>query len=666
MGASRLFHLLVIGALGATLSAASPAVEADQPKSKADASATVTVTAEATPVDLAKTPNPVKVITAETIRRSGARNLAELLQQVFPGQILSYGGPGTASSLYLGGTRAQDVVVLLDGIRITDASNLNPDFATVGLECIDRVEILRGPASTRYGADTHGGVVALYSAAPGKAGLSGEALLGGGNNGSAFGQAAPAYAWGNGWARLDLRARREDQSTPTTNPFREDGGALSLGQQVGDDGFATLTYRNHFQATPIPYDASYPAPLYTYQPLYNPDRESSLRNEQLIGSYRQNFSAAFQGDFSLGQSLQDRVEPGFGSGSQRYHSQRNQAVASLAWTPNAASRFGFMLDGSEETAGTPSGSGAPQNDRAEARHLSVGLEQAFDVVDSLRFVASERAQKDRISYAFGGGPTLQDRDNSAFVGKLGLNWMITPEWRAYASFGNSYNTPQLYDLTYNLANGYGDLNNEKSRTLQIGGGYGHGPWTATLEASRTSYSQVVVFVPLPGFNYRYANGTDLRVQSLEGLVGYKAGAWSVEGFLRSQEARNEGVPSDQQLKSSGAFGRPFLVGGLRAAASFGPVDTYLRWSWIGSSYQYFDALGAVDGTRTHFNDLGLGAIWKVDHGLSLELRGEHLMQPKWTVAQWQNGDRFRQNDAYGVPVFPAQSPTVTLAVRYRY
>ena len=662
MGASRLFHFLV---LGAALAPTLRAEDAEVPKPKAVASATVTVSAEATPVDTAKTPNSVKVLTAEEIRRSGAKNLAELLAQVFPGQVQSYGGPGTVSSLYLGGARAQDVVVLLDGIRITDASNLNPDFATIGLEGVERAEILRGPASTRYGADTHGGVVALYSAGPGQPGFSGEALLGGGNNGNAFAQAAPAYAWGRGWARLDLRARREDAPTPTTDPYREDAAALSLGQQVGEEGLLSLTYRNHFQAQPIPYDASYPPPLYAYQPVYNPDRASSLRNEQLIGSWRQGFGDALNLELSLGQSLQDRVEPGFGAGPERFHSQRNQAVASLAWTPGPRTRFSGMLDASVESVGSPSYTTAG-NDRAEARHLALGLEQVVDLADGLRLVASERGQKDRIAYTFGDGTGIPERGSSAFVGKLGLSWSFAQAWRVYASFGNSYNTPQLYDLTYNLANGYGDLGNEKSRTLQLGAAFEQGPWTAALEAARTAYSQVVVYVPLPGFTYRYANGTDLRVQSLEARGGYRGRGWSLEAFARSQEARNESVAPELQLRSGGATGRPFFMGGLKVSAAFGPVDTYLRWSWTGSSYQYLDALSAVDGTRTHFNDLGLGALWSLGQGLSLELRGEHLLQPRWTAAQWLDGDRFRQNDAYLVPVFPAQGPTATLALRYRY
>lgn len=662
MGASRFLPVLALSlAAGSLMGADTP--DGEKPKPKGEASATVTVSAEATPVEQAKSPNPVKVLDAEAIRRSGAKNLAELLQQVFPGQVQPYGGPGAATGLYLGGTRAQDVAVLLDGIRITDASNLNPDFSTFGLEGIDRVEVLQGPASTRYGSDTHGGVVALYSAAPAKEGLSSETVLGSGNRGTDFVQLAPAYNWGSGWARLDFRARETDQSTKTANPYREDGLGLSLGQQLGE-GLGTLVYRDHFMAAPIPYDASYPPPNYSYQPLYDPYRESSQRNQELIGSYRTAFSDTLSGEFSLGQSLQARLEPAYGGGSQRYHGQRNQAVASLAWTPGAAWRFGFMLDGSQERSAIPNYGGG--EDRGSARHLAAALEQSFAFSEQLRLVASERVQKDRIDYTFADGTSIPNRDSSAFVGKLGLNWNPFEHWRAYASYGSSYNTPVLYDLTYNLANGYGDLQNEKSRTLQVGGGYEAGPWSAKLEASRTNYSQVVVFVPLPGFLYRYDNGTDLRVQGVEATLGYRASAWNLEGFLRSQEARNESLPQDQQLKGSGAIGRPFRTAGLRGGVAFGELEATARWTWSGSNYQYFDELGGVDGARTHFNDLALGLTWKAQEGLTWELRGEHLLQPSWTVQQWLDGQRFRQNDAYLIPVFPAQGPTITFAVRYRY
>ena len=656
MAATRLFFILV---LGASLSAET--VEpAERPKPKADAAATITVTAESAPVDLMKSPNPVKVLDGETIRRSGARTLGDLLAQVFPGQIQAYGGPGTVSSLYLGGTRARDVVVLLDGIRITDAAGLNADFGTFGLEGIERVEILSGPASTRYGSDTHGGVVALYSAGPAKQGSSGEAVLGLGNRGVRQGKLNPAFGWGSGWARLDLRAGREDQSTETTNSFRSTGAALNLGQQIGSNGVATLIYRNHFQGTPIPYDGAYPPPNYEFERVYNPNRESTLRSEQLIGSYRQSFGDALLAEFSVGQSLQDRVEPGFGSAPDRYHSQRNQGVATLTWTSSTGVRFSGMLDGNDEISTTPGG------DRAEGKHLALGLEGALALNESLRIVASLRNQGDRIAYRFGDGSTVPERSSNATVGKLGINWSLTPNARVYASYGTSYNTPDLYSLTHNLSNGFGDLQDEKSKTIQVGGAVEYGPWSAKLEASRTSYDSVVFFVPLPGFTYRYDSGTNLRVQGVEGSVMFKSSGRMLEAFARSQEARNQSEPEENQLKTGGAIGRPFFTGGLRSSAAFGDWDLFARWAWVGSSYQYFDDLGGVSGAHTHFNDLALGVIRKLSASLSLEARGEHLLQPHWTREEWIAGKRFRENDAYLVPTFPAPGPTLTLALRYRY
>ena len=656
MAATRLFFILVLG----TRLVAEPTAPADRPQPKADAAATVTVTAESAPVDLVKTPNPVKVLDGETIRRSGAKTLGELLAQVFPGQIQAYGGPGTVASLYLGGTRARDVVVLLDGIRITDAAGLNADFGTFGLEGIERVEVLSGPASTRYGSDTHGGVVALYSAGPAKQGLSGEALLGIGTRGVRQGQLSPAFGWGNGWARLDLRAGREDQSTETANPFRSTGAALNLGQQIGPDGVATLTYRNHFQGTPIPYDGGYPPPDYEFMKVYSPDRESTLRNEQLIGSYRQGFGDALLAEFSAGQSLQDRVEPGFGSSPDRYHSQRNQGVATLAWTSFTGVRFSGMLDANDETATTPGG------DRAEGKHLALAVEGAFALTESVRITAGLRNQKDRIAYRFGDGSAVPERSSSATVGKLGINWLVMPSARLYVSYGTSYNTPDLFSLTHNLSNGFGDLRNEKSETFQVGGAVEQGPWSAKLEASRTSYDAVIFYVPLPGFRYRYDNGTNLRVQGVEGSVAFKQSGRMIEAFARSQEARNQSQPQDSQLTTGGAIGRPFFTGGLRSSAAIEDWDLFARWAWVGSSYQYFDDLGGVSGARTHFNDLALGATRKLTPRLSLEARGEHLLQPRWTQADWLSGKRFRENDAYLVPTFPAPGPTLTVALRYRY
>ncbi len=655
-------RITLLLALGAVLSAAEPALDpADKPKPKAEASATVTVTAEATSVEIVKTPNPVKVLDQIAIRESGARNLAELLPALLPGQILPYGGPGTGSNLYLGGGRTQDVVVLLDGIRISDPTSLAPSFSDFSMEGIDRVEVLQGPASTRYGSDTHGGVVALYSAGPAMAGFSGTATLTVGNREVRQAQVSPAFGWNGGWVKASASASQEAQSIPADQPFRTVGSALNFGQQIAENGLLTLTYRNHYRGTPLPFSGTYTPPTWEYSRVFDPSRESAERDQNLVGAYRQVLGNDWLVEVNFGHLTNQRVEPGMNQGdpNETFRGQRNQALGSLTWTPMKGVQVNLLLDHSGETTNL-SGNGATGLHDAAALEFSREWESGF------RAVASGRYQKDSIRYTFSAGGSLPARDSDRFVYKAGLNWLSKGGLRLYASYGTSYNTPDLSMFTHNLAKGYGELGNETSHGGQIGASLTHGPWQIKLEGSRTLYDQVVNYLSLGYPNYKYENGTNLRVQGIESSLLYAERTWNLEGFVRSQEARNLSQVLESQLTTSGAAGRPFLTGGLRGAAAWGDWKLAGRWSYTGSSYQYFDDLGSVDGARTHFNDLSLALTWTALRSLSLTLRGEHLMQRAWSKEAWLEGRLMRKNDAYLLPVFPTQGPTVSLEARYRF
>ncbi|HVF62492.1 MAG TPA: TonB-dependent receptor plug domain-containing protein, partial [Casimicrobiaceae bacterium] len=115
---------------------------------------------------------PVQVITREEIDRTGAQNVAELLQYVSSnssgGQILSTNVIGattfstaTASLRGLGG---QNTLVLLNGKRLTAASGEVQGVYGVNLDAIpfsaiERVEVLKDGASAVYGSDAIGGVI---------------------------------------------------------------------------------------------------------------------------------------------------------------------------------------------------------------------------------------------------------------------------------------------------------------------------------------------------------------------------------------------------------------------------------------------------------------------------------------------------------------------------
>jgi vitamin B12 transporter len=655
---SLLFFLTASTALfaGTGLSDRTDRDAAERATSKAEASATVTVTAEGQPVELSKTPNPVKVFTREQIDRSGATNLAGLLQTAFPGQLMSNGGVGTSTSFFLGGARSQDVVVLLDGIRLSDASGLgsvNP--ASVGLLGIERIEVQQGPCSTRFGAEASGGVVALYSAGAGE-GLSG--LLKGavGTRGIRQEQAEMAYGDKQGsWVRAAVSGAKEDQATETPNPYRSNGTHLAFGFNLAETNALAFTYRNTHEGVPIPWAKT------TFPRTYATSRESRVRQEQFIGSLRSTFGTAWLLEASLGQVLQHREEPAYAAPYTPfapYDSQRNQANASLSWLGSQAgattSFTGYEEDG--YTPGYPSGT-----NHGSGHHLALSQEGWFEPISSLRITGGLRQQWDRQTFVVTSGPSPEEMKVSSLTGRVGATWQLDPRFRVYAALGTGFGLPLLSAVMYNQQRGGEPLDREKSRFVQVGGAWEQGAWYAKVEASRTRHENLVIFDLVSNL---YANAGALRIQGAEGTFGYRQGAFFIEGFYRNQEARNTQAPASQQLKTSGVIRRPFQTLGVKGSRTLGDWRADLAWGWSGARYENFG--NGIRASKVHFNSLDVALAWKPIQPLEFTLRGSHLMQKAWAVQDWKTGALDGQNDAYLIAGFPAQPRSLSLEAAYRF
>lgn len=105
----------------------------------------------------------VSVITREQIERSGARDVAELLRRLPGVQIGRNGGPGQQTSLFLRGTASDHVLVLIDGVPVQSATTGATAFQHIDPETIERIELVRGPASTLYGSSAIGGVIQIFT-----------------------------------------------------------------------------------------------------------------------------------------------------------------------------------------------------------------------------------------------------------------------------------------------------------------------------------------------------------------------------------------------------------------------------------------------------------------------------------------------------------------------
>ena len=105
----------------------------------------------------------ISVINQQSIQTSGQSTLTELLQSQPGVEIESNGGIGSLSNIRLRGNNIQSVVVLIDGMRVSAAANGLTNFSQIDLAQIERIEILRGPASSLYGSDAIGGVIQIFT-----------------------------------------------------------------------------------------------------------------------------------------------------------------------------------------------------------------------------------------------------------------------------------------------------------------------------------------------------------------------------------------------------------------------------------------------------------------------------------------------------------------------
>jgi len=105
----------------------------------------------------------VSVITHEEIERAGQSTLVELLQQQPGIEINNNGGPGKISGIFIRGTNTSHVIVLVDGVRLNSATAGTTTFENLPVALIEKIEILRGPATALYGQDAIGGVIQIFT-----------------------------------------------------------------------------------------------------------------------------------------------------------------------------------------------------------------------------------------------------------------------------------------------------------------------------------------------------------------------------------------------------------------------------------------------------------------------------------------------------------------------
>ncbi|MEE4218844.1 MAG: TonB-dependent receptor, partial [Xanthomonadales bacterium] len=118
------------------------------------------VTAGLAPLSARDVASSITIITREDIEARQVRFVADILRDVPGFSVNQSGGPGAQTQLRVRGAEANQMLVLVDGVRANDAASTDEFQWQYALTSdVERIEIVRGPQSAIWGSDAVGGVV---------------------------------------------------------------------------------------------------------------------------------------------------------------------------------------------------------------------------------------------------------------------------------------------------------------------------------------------------------------------------------------------------------------------------------------------------------------------------------------------------------------------------
>lgn len=214
-----------------------PASTADS-ADEGDFAEVVVVTATRSPSGLGESPVAVEVVTREEIEASGAESLGEVLEEQ-PGLFIEDTVTGTA--IRMQGMDPEHTLILVDGQRVLGQKDGVIDLDRFQMDDVERIEIVKGPSSSLYGADAMGGVIHIITRDPTPQLRAGLHLRGGtlgrvdGSGDLSFGSEHVRHKLVAGWHQADPWDLDPSDEATTASGYQQGDVAYSLGVRPNAD-----------------------------------------------------------------------------------------------------------------------------------------------------------------------------------------------------------------------------------------------------------------------------------------------------------------------------------------------------------------------------------------------------------------------------------------------
>ncbi len=519
----------------------------------------IVVTGTRVPQKASESLQPVTVITSDEIAQSGQQTLVEVLQSRAGVEIASNGGFGQPSSIFIRGTKSDQTLVLIDGLRMDSATTGTTAFENIPLNQIERIEIVTGPLSGLYGSEAVGGVVQIFTKS---------------------GKYAPGASASIGYGSFNTRAA----NAGFNSRFHDTDFSLNAGYLISEG----------FDATKPSIDAPGTPPAFL---IHNPRNDGyhntnySLKLAQHFGSDHEAGITAFQSygntRFDSGPFTDDINRQTLSAFSLCSRDKLSSMWQSLL-------RVGLGRDNQVISGAFPGFFRTSQPQLTWQNDFKLGsgsVIAGFEYLDQevASSTAYTRTSRDVRSFFAGYvgeiGPhgmqlNVRNDDNSQFgnktTGTAGYGYRFNPNWRWRAGVGTAFKAPTFNDLYFpGFSNP--NLRPERSRSYETGINWQAGDHRVGLTYFDTRIKDLIVFVFDPvtftgapqNINEAHIKGGELSYQG--SFAGFLVNAhFTVQspvdastGLLLQRRARQYGSLAVNRTAGPWKFGAELVASGVR-------------------------------------------------------------------------------------------------------
>jgi vitamin B12 transporter len=552
----------------------------------------------------------VTVISHKEIEKHAGDSIIDLLAEQPGIQMNRNGGAGQSSSLYIRGANSNQTKILVDGVPINSLDASGSALRYLTLDNIDHIEILRGPASTLYGADAIGGVIQIFTRQP-EPGLHFDSFLGYGTQNTLRANAGLSVGQEKWRARVEANRMSTDGIPAETGGLNQDAKPDGYTNTGGSVAFTLLPAAGHELGVSFRQNQG----RAHYSSGYTAATDSSYSTDSAFDYYtdfttsqarlysKDQLTSFWKSTLQYGQSLDWQKFYSVWSPQGQFLQTINKQ---LSWQNDVDLPLGKMLIALEHD-GQKASSDASQP-------LTAGSYISNNSA-LLGWTANWGKNRWQINGRHDANSIYGDKNTySASYG-----YQLTPQWRAQASYGTAFKAPTLYQL-YIPFYGNANLQPELSHNREVSLVWEREEQTASLTYYRNNVSNLINYVPTDSFgDGQYQNVGQATLQGA--TLSYKGrfGDWRVRGSYDWLDAVNHdsGKLLPLRARNTGTLGVSHIWGAFEAG-----VDVVM----VGSRYNDVQQTARLGG----YTLVNLTARYQVSKALSIQAGIDNVFDRQYT------------------------------------